>query len=141
MKKAWAVIQKAFSAPSLAALRNVLTAGAVFVGALGVAGLTSSNLQSLVDAVMAVGTATAVLITAISGLAAVAMPIFAALSSTFAAQRKAVASQPHTIVAQAANADAILKVANAVAAMPEATQIISSASVADAAPSDKVVAK
>lgn len=141
MDKFWTVIQNMFSAPSLAAIRNVLTAGAVFLGALGIAGLTSSNLQGLVDKLMAVGTAGATLITAISAMVAVAMPLIASLKSTFAAQRKSVsANQPHTIVVQAQSAADISKIADAVATMPEVKQVVASPRVADEAPSAKVVA-
>jgi len=140
MAKIWNAIQNAFSSSSLAALRNVLTALSVFVGALGIAGLTSSKLQTLVDAIMAVGTAGAALITAVGALLAVAMPIIAALKSTVAAQKKAVASQPHTIVVEAADPETIVKAANAAAALPGVTQVTSSSRVADATPSNKVVA-
>jgi hypothetical protein len=137
--KIWTAIQNAFSSSSLAALRNVLTALSVFIGALGIAGLTQSKLQTLVDAIMAVGNAGALLITAIGVLGAAAMPIIAALKSTVAAQKKAVASQPHTIVVQASDPDTIVKAANTVAALPGVTQVTSSPRVADATPSEKVV--
>ena len=141
MKKAWAAIQNVFSAPSLAALRNILTAASVFVGALGFAGLTQTKLQTLVDAIMSLGTATAALIAAISVVVAAAMPIIASLKSTFAAQRAAVAAQPHTVVGQASSADGAVKMANALAAIPEVNQVVASQRVVDATPSDKVVVK
>ncbi len=137
----WAGLQTLFSGPSLAALRNVLTAGAVFIGALGIAGLTSTDLQRLVDAIMTVGTAGAVLITAISALVAALMPIIAALKATLSSRQQSVAAQPNTIVVQTNSAAATLKAANAVAEIPEVQKVVAAANVAAAAPSDKVVAK
>lgn len=136
----WNKIQDLFSAPSLAAARNVLTAFAAFLSVLGIAGLTQANLQHLVDAIMSVGVAAGALITAVSALVAIVMPIIAGLKSTNAARRAAVSMQPHTIVVQSATADGIVKAANAVAAIPEVQQITSSPRVADVTPSQKVVA-
>jgi hypothetical protein len=132
-------IQNLFSAPALAALRNVLTALAVFVGGLGIAGLTQANLQHLVDLIMSLGTAIALLVTAVAGVVATAMPVIAWFKSTFAAQRKAVSLQPHTVVVQTSTPDAMVKVANELAAMPEVQQVVASPRVAEITPSDKVV--
>jgi hypothetical protein len=139
--KIWTDIQNAFSASSLASLRNVLSALAFFIGALGVAGLTVSSMQHLVDLIMGFGTAGAVLITAISGMIATAMPIIAWFKSTLAEQKKSVAAQPNTIVVQTASQADTQKVANTAAAMTEVTLVTSSASIATAAPSNKVVSK
>jgi hypothetical protein len=131
MNAIWEKVQTLFSPPGLAALRNVLMALAGVVGTLGIAGLSQSKLQPLIDAVMSVGTATATLITAIA---------VAALKSTMASQRKSVSLQPHTVVVQAASADGIIAAANAVAAIPDVQQVTSSPRVADATVSEKVVA-
>ena len=136
----WDEIQNAFSASSLAALRNVLTALAVFIGALGVAGLTQSSMQNLVDDIMSVGTAAAGLITAISVLVAAAMPIIAWAKSTLAAQRKSVSLQLHTMVVQTSTPADALKVAAAIATMPEVKQVTASPRVAYATENAKVVA-
>ncbi len=136
----WQRIQSLFSAPSLAAARNVLTAFAAFLSVLGIAGLTQAKLQSLVDAVVSLGTAMAAVIAAVSALAAIVMPIIAGFKSTDAARRAAVSLQPHTIVVQSATADGIIKAANAVAALPDVQQVVSSPRVAATTPSQKVVA-
>lgn len=133
-------VQNLFSAPALAALRNILTALAVFIGGLGIAGLTQTSLQHLVDLVMSLGTAIALLVTAIAGVVAAAMPVIAWFKSTFAAQQKSVSLQPHTVVVQTSNPEDVIKVANELAAMPEVDQVIASPRVADATPSNKVVA-
>lgn len=138
----WAMIQNLFSASSLAALRNVLAALSVFIGALGIAGLTSSSLQHLVDAIMSVGTAGAVLITAISGLIAVLMPIIAAIKGTLNSRKQAVTTaQPNTIIVETNSPEAAKSAANASAAIPGVQKVVATQSIADTTSSDKIVAK
>ncbi len=61
-------------------------------------------------------------------------------SASPASQRAAVAMQPHTVVVQAATADDTVTMANVIASIPEAKQVVSSPRVADATASNKVVA-
>ena len=134
----WAKIQNAFSAPSLAAARNVLMAVAAVFGTLGVVSATQA--QDVVNKLMDIGTAIGTLMAAVSALVLVATPIFAALKSTMASQKKAVSLQPHTMVVEAATHDAALKAAAAIAAIPEVQQVTASPGVANATVSNKVVA-
>lgn len=134
----WNKIQNLFSSPSLAAGRNILSAVFAVFATLGI--ISATQAQSLIDKIMAVGSAVGVLVTAISGLVMVAMPIVAGLKSTMASQRKSVSLQPHTIVVQAQTPAATVQAAAAVAAVPGVAQVVASPRVADATPSDKVVA-
>ena len=136
----WEKIQNLFSPPSLAALRNVLTAASVFIGALGIAGLTQAKLQALVDAIMSLGTATAVLISAGAAFVGVLMPIIAGFKSTDSSRAASVSMQPHTMVVSATTAEGAVRAANAIAAIPDVAQVISSPRIADATPSNKIVA-
>lgn len=134
----WSKIQNAFSASSLAAARNVLMALMGVVTTLGLIGATQS--QALVDKVMAVGTAIGVLLTAVSALVMVATPIFAGFKESLSQQIKSVSEQPHTVVVQTSTPEAMVKVAEQVATMPEVKQVVASPRVATATVSEKVVA-
>lgn len=139
IQKGLSALANFFSAPSLAAIRNVLTAFATFIGVLGIAGLTQTSLQHLVDLVMSVGSALALLITAIAAVVAAAMPIFAALSATFKHQKKSVSVQPNTLVVQAATPAATKAIADLIATNPGVQQVIASPNIADNTASPKVV--
>ena len=129
--------QVLFSAPSLAAGRNVLMALMGVATTLGFLGAAQS--QALLDKLMAVGTALGALVAAISGLVMVVTPIYAAFTATMAQQKKAVSLQPHTMVVQTSTANDATKVAAIIATIPQVQQIIASPRVANETPSDKVV--
>jgi hypothetical protein len=126
-----------FSAPTLAAGRNVLMALMGVATTLGV--ISAAQSQQLLDKLLAVGTAIGALMAAVSGLVMVATPIFAALSATMAHQKKAVSLQPHTMVVQTSTANDATKVAQIIATIPQVQQVIASPRVANETPSDKVV--
>jgi hypothetical protein len=52
-----------------------------------------------------------------------------------------VAAQPNTVVVETSSPAAAAKAASLIAAIPEVSKVVASAAIADAAPSDKVVAK
>jgi hypothetical protein len=127
-----------FSAPSLAAGRNVLMSLAGVAGALGL--LSATKAQALIDSIMAVGTAAGVLVAAISGFLVVAIPIISGFVSRQSHQTKNVSLQPNTIVVQTSSPAATAKVADLIATTPEVKQVIASPAIANATASDKVVA-
>lgn len=139
----WQTIQNLFSPSSLAALRNALTAVSVVIGALGIAGLTQIKLQALVDAIMTFGTAAAVLITAIAGLVAALMPIIASIKASMPSRTKSVAA---ALSAEAnkpvAQQPVTVAMASAIGNRTDIKELnVASKALADAVPSDKVVAK
>jgi hypothetical protein len=62
-------------------------------------------------------------------------------SASPASQKASVAAQPNTVVVQTSSAATTIAAANAIAAIPEVKQVVATQAVADATPSDKVVAK
>lgn len=141
MSAMWKAIQNAFSSSSLAAMRNVLTALAAFIGALGIAGLTQSSLQVLVDRVMAVGTAFALLITAVAALVAAAMPMVAAFKASTTQRAKSVAAdvtaeQGKPVAQQVAT----VTVADAIGDRTDVKLTMNDPALAEAVPSPRVTA-
>lgn len=143
IKIAARAVNNAFSNSSLAALRNILGQCAILVGGLGLAGLTQTNLQHLVDSIMQFGYAVGALLTAAGVLWAAAMPIIAWIKANLSNRAKSTAAD----IRAEANLPAVQQVATiAVAdALGKRTDVkelnVVDPALAKAVPSDKVVAK
>lgn len=127
----------------LAVIRHILTGTAVFVGSIGLFGLTQAELEPLVQSLMALGNAAAVLITAISGVVAVVMPIIAAIQASKKARAKAVSADLKAEAGKPATEQpATIIVAEALGDRHDVKEIVlTDKALAVAVPSDKVVSK
>jgi len=100
---------------------------------------TKVDPQTVVAIINSLGTLTNDAVTFIGLATPLVVGWYAQRSASPDAQKKSVAAQPNTMVVQTSSAAATVKTANAIAAIPEVNQVTSSANVAAATPSNKVV--
>lgn len=121
-----------------AATRHAASFAAGAIAMFGIS--TKIDPQTVVAIINSLGTLTNDAVTLIGLVTPLIAAWFASRSASTAAQKKSiVAAQPNTVIVETSSAAATIKTANTIAAIPEVNLVTSSANVAGATPSNKVV--